>query len=132
MNASWMDTFVRRYHQVDINLVMGAGSFLATPVLRNVGAKGLSAISAEIAGLEDSLFAQESAQADDERLAIGTFSIHNLGEPICRLSGLTDGITDYLSVCLCVQASTESSPRRPSCSPRSLALCHWVSDCFLH
>ena len=68
---------------MDINLVMGAGSYVATPVLRNVGARGLSSISAEIAGFEDSLFAEEGAAgvtADADKMAVGTFSIHNLGE----------------------------------------------------
>lgn len=70
---------------MDINLVMGAGSFVATPVLRNVGARGLSSIAAEIAGFEDSLFAEDGAAAaqaagDSDKMAIGTFSIHNLGK----------------------------------------------------
>ena len=63
---------------------MGAGSFVATPVLRNVAAKGLSAISAEIASFEDSLFSDDdsvsgAAVKDEAKMAIGTFSIHNLG-----------------------------------------------------
>eukprot|EP01034_Spumella_vulgaris_P033771 gene33771-41661_t len=81
VNASWMDTFVRRYHQVDINLIVGAGSFIATPVIRDVNSKGLSAIAQEVSSFEDSLFAQTepSSSADDARQAVGTFSIHNLG-----------------------------------------------------
>ena len=39
VNGSWMDTFVRRYDQVDINLVMGTGEGLLTPVIRDVGGK---------------------------------------------------------------------------------------------
>lgn len=67
---------------MDINLVMGAGSFVATPVLRNVGARGLSSIATEIASFEDSLFAEDGAQAagDSDKMAVGTFSIHNLGK----------------------------------------------------
>lgn len=48
MNAAWMDSFVRQYDQVDINLVIGEGSSLQAPVLRNVGARGLSSISQEV------------------------------------------------------------------------------------
>ena len=33
-NASWMETFVRRYDQVDVNIVMGAGNGVITPVIR--------------------------------------------------------------------------------------------------
>jgi pyruvate dehydrogenase E2 component (dihydrolipoamide acetyltransferase) len=84
VNGAWMDTFVRRYDQVDINLVMGAGSFVATPVLRNVAARGLASLSAEIASFEDSLFADDATSsallADGDKMAIGTFSIHNLGK----------------------------------------------------
>lgn len=62
---------------------MGAGSFVATPVLRNVAARGLASISAEIASFEDSLFADDEASSkllgDADKMAVGTFSIHNLG-----------------------------------------------------
>jgi hypothetical protein len=34
--------------QVDVNLVIGEGSSLQAPVLRNVGARGLSSISQEV------------------------------------------------------------------------------------
>lgn len=68
---------------MDINLVMGAGSFVATPVLRNVGSRGLASIAAEIAAFEDTLFADDEASAalvqDGDKMAVGTFSIHNLG-----------------------------------------------------
>ncbi len=68
---------------MDINLVMGAGSFVATPVLRNVGARGLASISAEIASFEDTLFADDAVSSkltgDADKMAVGTFSIHNLG-----------------------------------------------------
>lgn len=62
---------------------MGAGSFVATPVLRNVGARGLASISAEIASFEDTLFADDATSSkltgDADKMAVGTFSIHNLG-----------------------------------------------------
>ena len=64
--------------------MMGAGSFVATPVLRNVAARGLASISAEIASFEDSLFADDESSSallgDADKMAVGTFSIHNLGE----------------------------------------------------
>jgi hypothetical protein len=36
VNGAWMDTFVRRYEQVDINLIMGTGQGLLTPLVRYV------------------------------------------------------------------------------------------------
>lgn len=64
---------------------MGTGAFLVTPVVRDASAKGLSAISAEIASFEDSLFSEngetrDAALSDESKIATGTFSIHNLGE----------------------------------------------------
>ena len=81
VNGSWMDTFVRRYDQVDINLVMGTGDGLITPVIRDVGGKGVSQIAAEVNALEDSLFLDHEGEVVNPaaELAPGTFSIHNLG-----------------------------------------------------
>eukprot|EP00596_Hydrurales_sp_CCMP1899_P003906 CAMPEP_0119033990 /NCGR_PEP_ID=MMETSP1177-20130426/1057_1 /TAXON_ID=2985 /ORGANISM="Ochromonas sp, Strain CCMP1899" /LENGTH=447 /DNA_ID=CAMNT_0006991157 /DNA_START=280 /DNA_END=1620 /DNA_ORIENTATION=+ len=78
VNGAWMDTFVRRYDQVDINLIMGTGQGLLTPLVRDAGSKGLKGISQEIGGFEDSLFAEDNS-VDASKMAIGTFSIHNLG-----------------------------------------------------
>lgn len=61
---------------------MGAGSFVATPVLRDVAARGLSSLATEIASFEDSLFSEDGAASltgNAEKMAVGTFSIHNLG-----------------------------------------------------
>ena len=80
MNAAWMDKFVRRYEQVDINLVMGTGQGLLTPVLRDVGSRGLKSISNEISSFEDSLFTESGVEISAEKMAVGTFSIHNLGK----------------------------------------------------
>lgn len=77
-----MDKFVRRYDQVDINLIVGTGAALSTPLLRNVQSRGLSSISSEVTDFEDLLFNEEGSVIDASRLAVGTFSIHNLGETI--------------------------------------------------
>ena len=84
VNGAWMDTFVRRYEQVDINLVMGTGEGLITPVIRDCGGKGVSQIAEEVNALEDSLFLDEEGEEVNPavvaaELAPGTFSIHNLG-----------------------------------------------------
>ncbi len=81
VNGAWMDTFVRRYEQVDINLIMGTGSALVTPVIRDVGGKGLQELGNELLGLEDSLFEDDNGMviSNTAELAPGTFSIHDLG-----------------------------------------------------
>jgi pyruvate/2-oxoglutarate dehydrogenase complex dihydrolipoamide acyltransferase (E2) component len=73
------------FKKVDINLVMGSGPSVATPVIRNVAGRGLSSLSSEIASLENSLFsgdvaASEAVRSNAEKMAVGTFCIHNLGK----------------------------------------------------
>ena len=65
---------------MDINLVMGTGQGLLTPVLRDVSSRGLKSISLEIGGFEDSLFTEGGTEMEASKMAIGTFSIHNLGK----------------------------------------------------
>jgi hypothetical protein len=48
VNASWMDTFVRQFHSVDINLFVNTKEGLVTPILRDVGGRGLKAIADEV------------------------------------------------------------------------------------
>lgn len=113
VNAAWMDSFVRQYDQVtarecvlttvahglfpqvDINLVVGEGSTLRAPLLRDVGSRGLSSLSREVSSssapalnhLSLSLHLQikeACEQPGDEgaapsTLEPGTFTIHNLG-----------------------------------------------------
>lgn len=77
-NASWMDSVVRVYDSVDLNVVVGSGEDVYTPVLRDCGSKGLRAISKE---LKDAMAAldqtQEGAPAPVE--GVGTFTVLNLG-----------------------------------------------------
>jgi len=81
VNGAWMESFVRRYEQVDINLIMGSGAGLLTPVIRDVGGKGLRELSNELGKLEDSLFSDSEGEhvSIAAELAPGTFSIHDLG-----------------------------------------------------
>lgn len=71
VNASWMDTFVRQYTQVDINVNMSNG---VNPVLRDVGRLGVSEIASRLAKWESN---PDSLTAPD--MAEGTFTVHNLG-----------------------------------------------------
>jgi len=75
-NASWMDSAVRVYDSVDMNVVVGSGDSLYTPVIRDCGAKGLKAISDE---LNTAMSAVESGEVTSEFATMGTFTIMNLG-----------------------------------------------------
>jgi pyruvate dehydrogenase E2 component (dihydrolipoamide acetyltransferase) len=79
-NASWMDSVVRVYDSVDINVVIGSGDSLYTPVLRDCASKGLKSISKElgdaVAALEP---VEEGAEAPAVLGGLGTFTVMNLG-----------------------------------------------------
>lgn len=51
VNASWMDTFVRQYNTFDVNVMIGVGDGLVAPVVKDVGGKGLKAISSDVKAL---------------------------------------------------------------------------------
>jgi pyruvate dehydrogenase E2 component (dihydrolipoamide acetyltransferase) len=71
VNAAWMDSFVRQYHQVDINVVStSVDGVTSAPVLRDVHSLGLSQIAAQVSKFSD-------AKTDAEE--IGTFTVHDLG-----------------------------------------------------
>lgn len=81
-NSSWMGSFVRVYDSVDINVVVGNGTSLYSPVIRDVGRKGLKAVSDDVAiatsvvegGVEGSDPTTVPGFGD-----VGTFTIVNLG-----------------------------------------------------
>ena len=72
-NASWMDSVVRVYDSVDINVVVGSGDELYTPVLKDCSHIGLRAISQELAQAVQAL---EEGKGDG---GLGTFTVMNLG-----------------------------------------------------
>jgi pyruvate dehydrogenase E2 component (dihydrolipoamide acetyltransferase) len=79
-NASWMDSVVRVYDSVDINVVIGSGDSLYTPVLRDCASKGLKSISKELGDAVAALEPVEEGQEAPARLGgIGTFTVMNLG-----------------------------------------------------
>lgn len=75
-NASWLESVVRVYDKVDINIVVGSGDSLYTPVIRDVTAKGLRSISTE---LSNAVAALDSAEKDVAVSGLGTFTMMNLG-----------------------------------------------------
>jgi pyruvate dehydrogenase E2 component (dihydrolipoamide acetyltransferase) len=75
-NAAWMDSVVRVYDSVDINVVVGTGDKLYTPVIRDCGGKGVKSISDE---LNSAVEAVESGEFGSEFATMGTFTVMNLG-----------------------------------------------------
>jgi pyruvate dehydrogenase E2 component (dihydrolipoamide acetyltransferase) len=76
-NASWMDSVVRVYDSVDINVVVGNGDALYTPVIRDAGRRGLKALSADLNAAVSSL--DGKTELSEEFHAMGTFTVMNLG-----------------------------------------------------
>jgi pyruvate dehydrogenase E2 component (dihydrolipoamide acetyltransferase) len=75
-NGSWMDSVVRVYDSVDLNIVVGGGDSLSTPVLRSCATKGLKQISNEIKDLLSRIATEGSGDTVSE---VGTFTVLNLG-----------------------------------------------------
>lgn len=75
-NASWMESVVRVFDSVDMNVVVGTGDKLYTPVIRDCGSKGIKGISDE---LNAAVSAVESGDLTSEFASMGTFTIMNLG-----------------------------------------------------
>jgi pyruvate dehydrogenase E2 component (dihydrolipoamide acetyltransferase) len=78
VNGAWNDTFVRRYSQVDINVVLDSPAGLVTPVVRNVSPIGIRQIAKELDSIE--ALATAGGDIDGSKIQLGTFSIHDLGK----------------------------------------------------
>lgn len=65
-----MDTFVRQYKSFNVNVMVGVGDGLVAPVVRDVGGRGLKAISDDVRALAQAAQAQELEphQVSDTRL----------------------------------------------------------------
>lgn len=83
-NASWMDSVVRVYDSVDINVVVGNGDALYTPVLANVGGRGVQSLSQDLNAFVAAVdFSEEEGDSTGnfgpEFSSMGTFTVMNLG-----------------------------------------------------
>jgi len=76
VNSIWNDKFIRRYHNVNINVAVNTDAGLYTPLVPNTDNKGLVDISNSVRELAGK--AQKSQLSLDD-LQIGTFTISNLG-----------------------------------------------------
>ena len=78
-NAAWMDSVVRVYDSVDINVVVGNGDGLYTPVIQDVGGRGVKALAADLKAAVQVLDADEEAELTPNFLSMGTMTVMNLG-----------------------------------------------------
>ena len=62
LNASWMDSFIRQYDNVDINVAVQTESGLLTPLVPNVDKLGLQGISSNIKELAGKARAEDPAR----------------------------------------------------------------------
>lgn len=87
VNSEWRETYVRRYHNVDINVAVNTDKGLLTPIIRDCDKIGLASISnsvKDVAGraqegvstLDD---LQVTSYEDATYAQMGTFTISNLG-----------------------------------------------------
>ena len=70
LNASWMDSFIRQYDNVDINVAVQTESGLLTPLVPNVDKLGLQGISSnikELAGKGELIKAKAKSQCCAKR-----------------------------------------------------------------
>jgi pyruvate dehydrogenase E2 component (dihydrolipoamide acetyltransferase) len=77
-NASWMGDSVRMYDNVDMNVVMGNRNNLYSPLLQNVGSRGLKSISEELSLNQKTI--EEGTVQGDNFAAVGTVTFMNLGQ----------------------------------------------------
>lgn len=75
-NSVWLGDTIRQYHKADIAIAVATPAGLITPIVTDVGGKGLATISATVKSL--------AAKAKDNKLQPheyqgGTFTISNLG-----------------------------------------------------
>uniref|UniRef100_A0A0A9F4E1 Acetyltransferase component of pyruvate dehydrogenase complex n=1 Tax=Arundo donax TaxID=35708 RepID=A0A0A9F4E1_ARUDO len=77
-NSSWMDDFIRQYHNVNINVAVQTDHGLFVPVIRDADKKGLATIADEVKQLAQR--ARDNSLKPEEYEG-GTFTVSNLGGP---------------------------------------------------
>ncbi|KAL3807832.1 hypothetical protein ACHAXA_009722 [Cyclostephanos tholiformis] len=78
-NSSWLGDKIRVYDTVDINVVVGAGSGLYAPVIRDVGRRGLKAVSDDAASVVSVVEGGGDPTSVPGFGDVGTFTMVNLG-----------------------------------------------------
>lgn len=77
-NSSWMNDFIRQYHNVNINVAVQTDTGLFVPVIKDADKKGLSKIAEEVKNLAQK--AKDNTLKPEEYEG-GTFTVSNLGGP---------------------------------------------------
>ncbi|XP_037445986.1 dihydrolipoyllysine-residue acetyltransferase component 3 of pyruvate dehydrogenase complex, mitochondrial-like [Triticum dicoccoides] len=77
-NSSWMNDFIRQYHNVNINVAVQTEHGLFVPVVRDADKKGLGTIGEEVKQLAQRARDNSLKPQDYEG---GTFTVSNLGGP---------------------------------------------------
>ncbi len=76
MNVIWLDDAVRSFDTVDIAVAVASDRGLMTPVVRDVGRRGIAAVAAETRDLAERA---RDGKLSQEELEGGSLSISNLG-----------------------------------------------------
>lgn len=76
MNVIWLDDVVRQFDTVDISVAVASDRGLMTPVVRDVGGRGIAAIAATTRDLAERA---RDGKLKQEELEGGSLSISNLG-----------------------------------------------------
>ncbi|KZT51490.1 pyruvate dehydrogenase [Calocera cornea HHB12733] len=75
-NSAWMGESIRLYKKADISVAVATPNGLITPIIKDVGAKGLATISAETKALAKKA---RDGKLQPQEYQGGTFTISNLG-----------------------------------------------------
>jgi len=75
-NSAWLGEVIRTYKKADISVAVATPTGLITPIIKDVGAKGLTSISSETKALAKK--ARDGKLAPQEYQG-GTFTVSNLG-----------------------------------------------------
>jgi pyruvate dehydrogenase E2 component (dihydrolipoamide acetyltransferase) len=68
VNSSWNEQFIRRYHNVDINVAVNTDQGLFTPIVKDADKKGLAAIANSVKSLAE--------KAKENKLQPGEFQVN--------------------------------------------------------
>ncbi|KAI8451180.1 2-oxoacid dehydrogenases acyltransferase-domain-containing protein [Phakopsora pachyrhizi] len=76
VNSSWHGDFIRQHKTVDISVAVATPTGLITPIVRDVGSRGLGSISSEVKALASKAKNNQLSPAEYQG---GSFTISNLG-----------------------------------------------------
>ncbi|KAI0652213.1 pyruvate dehydrogenase [Trametes meyenii] len=75
-NSAWLGEVIRQYNKADISVAVATPTGLITPIIKDVGAKGLASISAEGKALAKKA---RDGKLQPQEYQGGTFTVSNLG-----------------------------------------------------